>query len=229
MLRRLGPEVGRIEHKTFDLENVCPTGHPQVVARLAGKTEFPPKQFPSNLFVGAGAGGGVATVGILATMAYPMAQGAAVGGILLGPTFLVMGVVNDAHMKAIKAAMSDVDLPARLQSTAQSRLARRLGGDLRPDCRVEIMILHYGLIDDGHTGQLSFTFDAEVRIVVTGTVVFSDKFLMGPFRRSDDVPPPHRATFGEFGRDGGDLTRRTLEDSTEVIAAVIAARLEGGR
>jgi len=225
--RRLGPQVQRVKHEVFSLPEICPVGYPEVAVRLTRKADLPITPFPSNFIRGAGSGAGLAAVGVCATMLYPMAQGAAVGGIILGPSLLIMGIVNETHAKAIKSAIEDTDLPARLQSATQSRLKRELGGELRTNCRVEVMISHYGFIDDGYTGQVVFALDAEIRVITMEKRVFEDQLLLGPFHRSDDVPPPHRATFDEFGRDRGGLARRILEEQAEIIAAVIAARLGG--
>jgi hypothetical protein len=235
--------IERIPCKTIELPIAEGSGISKIEVRLAKESEIS-KVWPNTLFEGFMEGGASLFTGIGCVIMNPMlGQAAAVGGIILFPGLTVMGAINASDRSAIVTAFKEVDLPKRLQET----IDRRLHSDpvLKPERTylLEIVILGYGLLsetkDDRRSSGLHpktppegveilcFNFDAEVNLKDSNGIVYQDRITLERYRRSIDAPPPTCTSLNQFAAADAKLTKKTLEEASEVIAAIVVKRLRG--
>lgn len=199
----------------------------EVTVRLKTEAEVS-RVWPDGFWSGLGQGGGLAVFGIGVTLLNPFAQGAAIGGILLTPMLATMGYLNSQQRAVLTKALVEANFPQRVGDSLHSRLVgSQPGAGGGP--RLEVLILGYGLFSDvPGSPSLCWTADAEVRVVTAeDQAIFRDDLFWGPYRRSEDVPPPQCASLQEFAAEDGKLARRTFSEAGEILGAVIARRLRG--
>jgi len=202
------------------------SGFAPIEVRLARAPEVA-QVWPNSVFEGLGAGAGLTAVGAGVTLLNPLAGAAVVGGVILTPALAIMGVMNASTRKAIITALQEVDFPRRLQDAIQSRLAASATGRTDHTMKLEVLVQGYGFFDGGGPEGLDycFSFDGELTVTAADGVLYQERVFMEPYKRSLDVPPPRCTRFDKFGEDDGRLGRETLEEASEVMAAVIVRRL----
>lgn len=217
--------IERVPYPAFDVSAMKGSGFAHVEVRFARAPEVS-HVWPNSLFEGLGAGAGLTAAGVGVTLLNPFAGGAVVGGVLVTPIWVTLGIMNENARTSITTALREVDFPNRLQGAIQSRLAKGSSGGPDSHVKLEILILGYGLLRAGSREDwFCFSFDGEVKVTAADQVLYQDRVLMEPYRRSLDVPPPRCASLYEFGEDNGKVARETLVDASEVLAAVILRRV----
>jgi hypothetical protein len=223
-----GPDITRVASQTFDLAEIAPTGRPAVQVRL----ETPAQVGEAGGF---GLAGGVGrTVGTAVTGAAYGLVNPVVGGLLViaSPALIVAGAIYDANVKRVSSVLVAFDLPARLQAELAERLAATRPGAEESRVVIEVAVAGYGFMapaSENASGPSCFTFAAELAVRDGERTLFNDQIFEEPFRRSLDVPPPRCASMAELADHDGQLAREVLEESSRVIAAVIAKRLKVAR
>jgi hypothetical protein len=158
-----------------------------------------------------------------------MAQGAALGGVILLPVLTYAGVAQANAAKTLRKAVSGFDFLEHVQVGLEEARFGSAGefpkGETAAPQHLEVIILDYGIFGDG---ALCFGLDARVSLKSGDREVFADEVIWGPDKRSEDLPPSRCATLFEFAEDEGGLASETLLEASQVLAAAIARRL-GGR
>lgn len=220
-------EPGKIEKvpfKTFDIRSTKGSVPLGVEVRLAKPVEVS-KVWPESTFSGLLEGVGTAGAGIGTTLLNPMAQGAALGGIILFPAIMTLGYINQKDRDAILRAFQETDLPTLLKERIRTRLS--FASSEKPDeaIRLEVVILGYGLIGEKLSDWRCFAFDAEIRLSSGEQILYDDRLLLEPFRRSLDAPPSRCAMHEDFGAENARLVRETLQEAAEVVSFMVTRRL----
>jgi hypothetical protein len=135
--------------------------------------------------------------------------------LVAAPVAAAVDAAEHAEARRVEQALVARDLPARTRAA----LAR-----LRPDAApgiedAELLVLGYGFAEAGERGACFFL---DAHLVAGGR---EQVVLLGPWRRSDDAPPPHCASRRELASRGGDLTTRIADESAEILAGLVASRL----
>ena len=227
--KREEKKIQKVPYQTFDLMALTGAGIPEVEVRLATQTEIG-KVFPNSFFQGVliGGGFGAGAAAVIATgMILPFGPGAVAGCIVLLPAFIISGAKNQIDKDKIIEAINEADLPGRIRKAILRRLAAGLTPEARSDVRIEVLILGYGFINDDHSEQLCFSFDAETVVRESTRILYSERVYLSPYKRSIDAPPPRCSSLEEFATDAGKLVQGTLSDAGEIIAAMIIGRLRG--
>ena len=77
--------------------------------------------------------------------------------------------------------------------------------------------------------MLCFTFTGSISVTSSRETEYSDGVYWEPYRRSEDLPPPQCADLYTFATEDGRLTRDTIAEAAEVLAAAVAKRLRGNQ
>jgi len=157
--------------------------------------------------------------GMLVALGCPvcLSNAIAAAGLLVVLTPVV--AVSDAHERA-EAHRVEAELEAR-DVTARTRdaLAR-----LRPAPAAgpgaELVVVGYGFAKTEREGACFF-LAAQLR--ANGV---EQELLLGPRRRSDDAPAPHCASRSALAAHEGALTARVVDETAEILAGLVATRLE---
>jgi len=219
--------IERVPYQTFEGTTDMRPAFAHIEVRLAQAPEVA-HVWPNSFFEGLRGAALPAALGLTVGLLAPPIGAHILFGAILMP---FVGAENANTERAIARALQEVDLPKRLQDALQSRLAGGSAG--RPDdtMKLAILVLGYGFFNPGglEGSLICFSFDGDVQVTAADQVIYQERVYMEPYRRSLDVPPPRCATLDAFGKDDGKLTRETLEDASDVMAAVIAGRLRANR
>ena len=153
------------------------------------------------------------------------------GGIVPG------GFAFEKHRQsAIVEAISKVDFP----QIAQTALQRRLDESIlsaEPETKiipvverqVEVVVLSYGFVWSGVPDTACAFLRAQFRVTIPNFPTQRDWVSIDPWQRSADAPPAY-CSYAEklFAQDSA-LARQALSESAEILAAIVARRLEAGR
>jgi len=133
----------------------------------------------------------------------------------------------EGHRQSIIAeSVAKVDFPSLAQTALRRRLKAEAGAlDETNERRVEVVVLGYGFI--GQHGENACGFlHAQLRLDLPGYDTQVDEVFIDPYRRSDDAPPAYCAPEKRMFANDGELAQRTLSESAEILAAIVARRLE---
>lgn len=137
------------------------------------------------------------------------------------------GKALERHRQSLIAeSVAKVDFPRLTQMALRRRLkAAEAVPDETTERRVEVVILGYGF--SGHQGENACSFlHALIRLDLPGHDTQEDQIFIEPFRRSDDAPPAYCTLEKKLFANDGELARKTLTESAEILAAIVARRLE---
>jgi hypothetical protein len=135
------------------------------------------------------------------------------------PVAAALSTAERAEVARIRAALAEVDFAAQ----AGESLARFVSSDPDAATSAELLVIAYGFAPVA-SQEACFFLDARLR-VVSDSGTRESAIALGPYRRSDDAPPPHCAVHSALDADGDRLTRRVAEESAEILAAIAAHRL----
>jgi len=227
---RAEPEIESVAHARG--ESSAPSGPLRVAVRMATAPDLarlaPPAVIArEDLEMVAAL---VLASGALAILGCPICLSNAVvaGGIGLVYLPLAAGInaADRAQVARMQRALATVDFAPR----SEEALHRFLGARAEPGApgpaaaEVELVVLGYGLAPLP-SARACFFLDSRLRVTRAGGEPIEDAIVLGPFRRSDDAPPPHCAARDALDAHGGRLTRLAAEESAEILAAIAASRL----
>lgn len=176
---------------------------------------------------GLGAAGVTMAVPVWAVPALKGAMGLAAttpgGTALVGLEGYRQSVLEDSVAKVDFSRLTQTALRRRLRATEASP------DDEAPERSVEVMILGYGLVRGPQADSACSFLQALIRLHLPGHDTQEDWVFIEPSRRSDDAPPPYCTTVKRFIANGGELVRQTWTESAEILAAIVARRLEDRR
>lgn len=115
----------------------------------------------------------------------------------------------------------------------EKALKRRLGVLVQQpnappaETELEVKILNYGLFPDD-SGDACFIADIVILLKQPGCDVHKDWIIIEPRRRSDDAPPAFCTHAKRFYEDSGALARKTVTETAEIIASILARRIKNG-
>ena len=232
---RGGAVIQHVPLRTYPLaERTRGGAPPAVVARFAtaGEVSTP---WPASALSGASQGGALAAIGIATVAVNPMAQAAAVGGIIALPALTALGIAHGSDRSTLLEAVAESDLPAHLQTKLAERIASvrtevsasaQGPAPARPAATtVEVVLPGFGFVGLSGSETLWFHCDAEVRVTEDGREVFRETIWWRANRRSEGVPPPRYETLSEWAADDARDARETLTEAADVLAALIAREL----
>jgi hypothetical protein len=124
-------------------------------------------------------------------------------------------------------SVAKADFPRLTQTALQRRLrATEASPDETPERRVEVVILGYGFVRGPQADSACSFLYALIRLDLPGHDTQEDWIFIEPSRRSDDAPPSYCTAAKKFIANGGELARQTWTESSEILAAIVARRLE---
>jgi hypothetical protein len=134
----------------------------------------------------------------------------------------------EGHRQSVLAeSVANVDLPRLTQTALQRRLqATEASPNETPERRVEVVILGYGFVRGPQADSACSFLYALIRLDLPGHDTQEDWIFIEPSRRSDDAPPSYCTAAKKFIANGGELARQTWTESSEILAAIVARRLE---
>ena len=149
----------------------------------------------------------------------------AVHGYLLA--WVPAGKALEGHRRAMIAeSLAEVDFPSLTQTALRHRLkAEAAVSEETTERRVRVVVLGYGFMGDQGEKACSF-LHAQIRLDLPGHDTQEDEVFIEPYRRSDDAPPAYCTRAKRLFANNSELARRTLTESAEILAAIIARRLE---
>ncbi|MBW2410837.1 MAG: hypothetical protein JRF72_13640 [Deltaproteobacteria bacterium] len=150
---------------------------------------------------------------------------AAAGGILFTAGGAVWGEINSNNHSIVSKAFRETDFAAQIQYILDKNLSFHFPGEPDDMTAIKLLILDYGFSTRG-ADTLEFYCEANIEVRHAGEVVFEDFIFWSAQTRSQDVPPPVSASLGAFAKDEGALMRSMLQESSEVVAAVVLKRLK---
>lgn len=211
-------EIERIPHRIFDPSSIDRLGVPDVKVRLAADVELAEVVIEGgNMgFIPPDPGSLAIAIGVSLVLEHVASRKAA------------------AIKNQLEKALKEIDLPNKLQESIERRLKERAGEKGKGTPRLEIVIQRYGFVigPDGldrslnHHQRFCPVIHADITLEASDQLVYKDRIFWEPYKRSTDVPPPQCASPSVFAAQEGKLARQTLEEATEVLAAVIVARLK---
>ena len=216
---RNGPTAVRVRMaRAADLENF---------GRLT-ETEAMTVAFASIIVVGAAFG--AAALPLLGAYA-------AWGSIFFGGAAPGMLAFEQHRQASIAEAIAKVDLPQIVQNALQRRLVDLLGqsiialsSDLDIEREVEVVILSYGFLWNANVPDTACSFlQAEIRLTIPNHETQKDWVYMEPSRRSDDAPPAYCSYSKRLFADDSALARQALSENAEILASIVARRLESSQ
>jgi hypothetical protein len=148
-------------------------------------------------------------------------------GVVYLPLAAVINATDRAQVARIERALATVDFAPRTEDAMRRFLGERAAPEASTGAaaEVELVVIGYGFAPLPH-GRACFFLDARLRVTRGVGAPSEDAIVLGPFRRSDDAPPPHCGSRGDLDADGGRRTRLAAEESAEILAAIAASRLE---
>jgi hypothetical protein len=159
---------------------------------------------------------------------------AAWGTIFFGGAAPGMSAVEQSRQSSIVEAIAKVDFPRIAQTALERRLGAIAAGseaaETIPDMErhVEVVVLNYGFAWDSAARDTACSFlHAEIRLTIPNHEMQKDWVYVEPSRRSDDAPPAYCSYAKKLFADDSALARQTLSESAEILAAIVARRLEG--
>jgi hypothetical protein len=134
----------------------------------------------------------------------------------------------EAYRQSVLAeSVGKAEFPQLTQTALQRRLrATNVSADETPERRVEVVILGYGFVRGPQADSACSFLHALIRLDLPGHDTQEDGIFIEPFRRSDDAPPSYCTAAKKFIANGGELARQTWIESSEILAAIVARRLE---
>jgi hypothetical protein len=176
-------------------------------------------------------GTGLAFVAPLATVPAavgPLANAAAgttAVGVSMGEAFSLDYLLGQGRARVMKEAVSSVDMVAALESSLERFLS--IGKIKGEDAKggMEVIIAGYGFHMVNNDEVCSF-IDVRTELKVTGNDPIRDQILLGWNSKDDDIPTPYCTTLKRFLEEDGLLARQTLQENTEIAAAIITKRLQ---
>ena len=135
----------------------------------------------------------------------------------------------------IAEAIAKVDFPRIAQAALQRRLGQTVaeaeaetGTIPGAERQVEVVVLSYGFAWETSDSACSF-LQAQIRLTIPDHATQEDWVYIEPSRRSDDAPPAYCTYTNKLFANDSELARQTLSESAEILAAIVAHRLEGSR
>lgn len=146
-------------------------------------------------------------------------------GLVYLPLAAVDSAVERAQIARIQQALATVELAKRGEEALRRFLGERARADASSDSttEVELIVVGYGFAPLP-SNRACFFLDSRLRVTRAG-VTSEDAIVLGPFRRSDDAPPPHCDSRDALDANAGERTRLAAEESAEILAAIAASRL----
>jgi hypothetical protein len=163
----------------------------------------------------------------LAAAAPPLYAGTIALGALLVPAAAGLEIYERRDQDTIIRTLREVDLPTQLRSALVRRSVPAAGG---PAAGVVVTVNAFGLAPRAGscpTCPVCVVADAELVVTQGNTEVLRDPLQITAWRRSADAPPPVCATMQEFAADDGQLLRRAILDTAEILAGMTVTRLPG--
>jgi hypothetical protein len=148
------------------------------------------------------------------------------------------GLAFEQHRQAsIAEAIAKVDLPKIVETALRRRLVSLLdesivapSSDLDIEREVEVVILSYGFLWNSAVPDTACSFlQAEIRLTIPNHETQKDWVYMEPSRRSDDSPPAYCSYSKRLFADDSALARQALSDNAEILASIVARRLESSQ
>jgi hypothetical protein len=161
---------------------------------------------------------------------------AAFGTIFFGGVAPGMSAFEQHRQANIAEAIAKVDFPQITQAALERRLsetyavtAEQTARVLEPERTVEVVVLSYGFAWNSRATETACSFlQAQIRLMIPGRETQKDWVYIEPSRRSDDAPPPYCSFAKKLFADDSALACQTLTESAEILAAIVAKRLESG-
>jgi hypothetical protein len=139
------------------------------------------------------------------------------------PVIAATSAVERHQQGQVQRALLSGDLPGHIRaSLARLRPGSPVHG-LQDVQAAELLVMAYGFANAGEHDACFFV-DARLRIGSR-----DDQLLLGPWRRSDDAPAPHCATRAQLAAQDSAQTAHILAESGEILAGMVARRLEESR
>jgi hypothetical protein len=229
-LARAEPEIESVAHRRGD--SAAPSGPLRVTVRMAKEPDLASLAPPAviareDLELAAAivlASGALAALGCAICLSNAVVAGGF--GLVYLPLAAVINAADRAQVGRIQHALAAVDFAPR----ADEAMRRFLGARAEPGAsglgatEVELVVIGYGFapLPSGHA---CFFLDSRLRVTRGGGAPSEDAIVLGPFRRSDDAPPPHCSSRSALDSGDGQETRLAAEESAEILAAIAASRL----
>ncbi|HTN73443.1 MAG TPA: hypothetical protein VMO00_20340 [Methylomirabilota bacterium] len=161
---------------------------------------------------------------------------AAWGAIFFGGVAPGMSAFEQHRQSSIAEAIGKVDFP----QIAQTALQRRLGETISEaeaetatipgvGRQVEVVVLSYGFAWGPVDNTACSFLQAEIRLTIPNHEPQNDWVYIEPSRRSNDAPPAYCSYAKKLFADDSALACQTLSESAEILAAIVANRLEDSR
>jgi hypothetical protein len=147
-------------------------------------------------------------------------------GVIYLPLAAVVNAADRAQVARIQGALAAVDFAPRCAEGLRRFLGARAEAETSDAgaAQVELVVIGYGFAPLP-SGRACFFLDSRLRVTRPGAAPVEDAIVLGPFRRSDDAPPPHCSSRDDLDADDGRLVRVAGEESAEILAAIAASRL----
>jgi hypothetical protein len=178
-------------------------------------------------------GAGLVFVAPLATVPAaigPLANagaGATAVGVASGEAWTIDSLIGKSRAAVLWEAVNSIDLPALLLEA----LLRHLGASelSREETAGEfdVALEQYGFSSFGD-GKVCYSMRLRMVLKMPGREDIEDTILMERGAAGEDMPPPYCTSLGRLLEDEGRLARRTIEESGEIAAAIIAHRAKEG-
>jgi len=178
--------------------------------------------------------------GIAVLFSGPAGASAAVVGtgfiVLVSPVLMAEGHRHAKQRDVVVKALADKPLPPLFEAALIRRLRSvnatpaDAASTASPDTtRIDITIHTYGLtlLPPQRAEMLCVLVRGSVSVTSSREVEFSDDIVWEPYRRSEDLPAPQCADLRTFARQDGRLTRDSIDEAAEVLAAAVVKRLRG--
>jgi hypothetical protein len=159
---------------------------------------------------------------------------AAWGAVFFGGAVPGMFGIEKYRQSNIVEAIAKVDFPQIAQKALQRRLGQPVaegetetGPISGAERQVEVLVLSYGFAwaPDASDSACSF-LHAQIRLTIPHHETQQDWVYIEPSRRSNDAPPAYCTYTNKLFAGDSELARQTLSESAEILAAIIANRLE---
>jgi hypothetical protein len=222
---QMQPEIEYVAHS---LGESAAAGPLRVAVRMATEPDLaslaPPDVLArENLEIVTGI---VLASGALAVLGCPICLSNAVVAGGFGLVYLPLVAVDNAMERArvarIQRALATVELAPRSDEALHRFLGERAQAAGAP-AAVELIVVGYGFAPLP-SNRACFFLDSRLRVTRAG-VTREGAIVLGPFRRSDDAPPPHCESRDALDANEGERTRLAAEESAEILAAIAASRL----